>query len=526
MNRLVIRLTGVLAIASVLWCGPWLLLHLNVNELWLSVPFASALGLTMALTSITAINEWRRESPALSPAPEGAEPVVGVLIPTLGEPLWMVARTVESVLGQNWPHEKLVVIVSDDAHSREMEREVERLRANARGAAVLYHRPPSKGSLARRGDAKAGNLNSAYERLLKHDPGVAFIETRDADDEVHDPEFLRQTVGLLMGDASLAFVQSVKTAQVSEGDPFNNLESLFYRGMMLARHHANAVFPCGSGLIWRRKALEDIGLFPTWSLVEDLMSGIEALKRGWKSAYLPIVGARAQHAPEDIPNVYKQRGTWALDTMRIMFWVDLKGLNIRQRLQFTQMAIFYLHSFATLAFVATLSITLFTGRYPFLIDGTDAAIRFWPLIISTEIFLIALNVGHRLEVVWRLREMATGLAPLYAVACLRALFGGPDHRYSYRVTRKVDLHQWYWRETLPQIVMLVLLLGGILYRLGSTTEWTTFDAGLLYLALLQALPMAGFVRKGWFGTHPIARFAQSGSRGTIDDASLPASTAD
>jgi cellulose synthase/poly-beta-1,6-N-acetylglucosamine synthase-like glycosyltransferase len=332
-------------------------------------------------------------------------------------------------------------------------------------------------------------------------------------------------VGMHLRDTRLAYVQTVKTAEVSEGDPFNNLEPLFYRGMMLARNDANAVFPCGSGLVWRREALEDIGLFPTWSLVEDLMSGIEALKRGWHSAYLPIEGARAQHAPEDIPNVYKQRGTWALDTMRIMFWVDLNGLNPRQRLQFAQMAIFYMHSFATLGFVACLSVTLFTGRYPFLIDGTEAAIRFWPLIISTELFLISLNSGHSLEVVWRLREMATGLSWVYAKACLRALFGGPDHRYTYRVTRKVDQHQWYWRETFPQLLMLSALLGGIVYSLSRTASWTALDVGLLYLALLQALPLAGFVRKGWFGTSGLAR-VPAGSRSRLDDASIPASPAD
>jgi len=30
------------------------------------------------------------------------------------------------------------------------------------------------------------------------------------------------------------------------------------------------------------------------------------------------VGVVSQHAPEDIPNVYKQRGTWALDTIRLL----------------------------------------------------------------------------------------------------------------------------------------------------------------------------------------------------------------
>jgi cellulose synthase (UDP-forming) len=512
-----IRLAGILAMASMLWCGPWLLLHLNYEDFWLSVPFAFALSLTMALTAVTCVNEWRRSVPETHPVPAGDEPIVGVLVPTLGEPVPMVLRTVESIFSQAWPANRLVVIVSDDRGLPELEHEVERLQNRYPLGRIVYHRPPKRGSPERRGDAKAGNLNSAYDRLIEIEPNVGFIETRDCDDEVVEPLFLRQVVGLLIHDDALAFVQTRKTARVSEGDPFNNLEPIFYEGMLLARHATNAVFPCGSGLVWRRNALESIGLFPTWSLVEDLMSGIEALRLGWKSAYLPIVGAHAQHAPEDIPNVYKQRGTWALDTMRIMFWLDFRGLGIRQRLQFAQMAIFYLHSFSTILFMLCISVTLFTNIYPFRLEGYEAAIRFWPLVVATELFLISLKGNRPFESVWRLREMAIGLAPIYAGASLRALFGGPDYVYRYRVTRKTDEHHWYWRETFLQTTLVLVLVTGLVYRIANTADWSAFDAGLLYLGLLQVIPMAGFVRKSWFGLDPVRVLL--GRRSTVLDPS-------
>jgi cellulose synthase (UDP-forming) len=522
-----VRLAGLFALASTLWCGPWLLFHLNLELIWLAVPFAAALGLTMTLTIVTFINEWQRSAPESHPVAAGDEPVVGVLIPTLGEPVWMVGKTAESVLQQDWPQDKLVVIISDDAGAAEIANLASRLQAAYPKALVRYHVPPRRGTAARRGDAKAGNLNSAYDLLLSLVPDIGFVETRDADDQVGSPEFLRETVGLLQFDAKLAYVQTIKTAVVSPDDPFNNLEPLFYRGMLMARNDANAVFPCGSGLVWRRVALDDIGGFPIWSLVEDLMSGIEALKRGWKSAYLPIVGAHAQHAPEDIPNVYKQRGTWALDTMRIMFWMNLDGLNLRQRLQFAQMAIFYLHSLATLTFMVCLTVTLVSGHYPFSLSGSEAAIRFWPLVISVEIFLIALNRRQPFESIWRLREMATGLAPLYAGACLRALFGGPDRIYRYRVTRKTDQHQWYWRETAVQTGLLLVLISALVYRVMNTTSWSSFDAGLVYLTLLQTLPLAGFVRKSWFGIDLRARLLGSRSSARqLDEAPMPANPGD
>ena len=69
----------------------------------------------------------------------------------------------------------------------------------------------------------------------------------------------------------------------------------------------------------------------------DLQSGVEALRRGWRGLYLPIVGAVGQVAPEDVPNVYKQRGTWAVDTVRLMFWGDQRGMTLRQRAHFVSM---------------------------------------------------------------------------------------------------------------------------------------------------------------------------------------------
>ena len=170
--------------------------------------------------------------------------------------------------------------------------------------------------------------------------------------------FLRQVVGQLEANERLAFVQTIKEAQVSAGDPFNNREGIFYRGQMLARNASNAVFPCGSGVVWRRTALRDIGDFPTWNLVEDIQSGVEALRRGWQSMYLPIVGAVGQHSPEDLPNVYKQRGTWAIDTVRLIIWRGLRGMNLRQKAQFLELLLFYLSSFTVLVYVPTLCLAL------------------------------------------------------------------------------------------------------------------------------------------------------------------------
>jgi hypothetical protein len=339
-----IRAAGVLVLLTTVLFLPWMLTSLNPAARWLSWPFAGACLFSAAYALLNVFNGWTRAVPVHRLAVRGAEPPVGVIIPTCGESVPMVLRTIASVLDQDWPMRRLTLVVSDDGHDRELAAALDAL-------PVLYHEPADRFSPGRDGAAKAGNLNDALAMLDRTHPEIEYIETRDADDEAGSARFLREVVGQLEADDRLAFVQTIKEAQVSAGDPFNNRESGFYRGQMLARNSANAVFPCGSGVVWRRTALRHIGEFPTWNLVEDLQSGVEALRRGWRGMYLPIVGAVGQHSPEDVPNVYKQRGTWAIDTVRLIVWRGLSGLRLRQRAHFIGMLMDYLNAFTVFVYV-------------------------------------------------------------------------------------------------------------------------------------------------------------------------------
>lgn len=491
-------LTVVVAAALALWL-PFAFTHVNEGALWLAVPFLAANVLLAASLALGLVNNWHRSAPRDRLVVPGTEPPVAVIVPTAGESPAQVRATVGSVLDQDWPAERLLVLISDDAHSDAMQALARGLASTSAPARVHYHRPPPQGTPARRGDAKAGNLNSAVDYLDLVAPEIEYLETRDADDLVGHPQFLRRCVAQIADDDDVAFVQTVKEAHVAPGDPFDNLQLHFFRGSMQARHAANAVFPCGSGLVWRRAALEDIGRFPTWNLVEDLQSGVEALRRGWRGVYVPIVGALGQHAPEDLPNAFKQRGTWALDTVRLLLWGDLKGLTLRQRLHFAELGLFYLQSFATLVFVACPIIGFAAGRYPLDTSYVDYAVHFWPFAVAIELYLIALAAGTRYETLWRARVMWVGLAPVYAKACVLAVAGGPDRKPAYRVTRKHHEHRWHWRQVLPHMVLLALLVVAGGHTLLTDSLLYEVDLGSLYWTAFFALALGCFVRLSWFG---------------------------
>jgi cellulose synthase (UDP-forming) len=492
------RLTGVAVLLAMFWFVPWMAISLNAYHMWMAVPFLIGNLIIAFSVMLMVVNNWERRPPKTQTVAPGREPVVGILIPTAGEPVAMVVRTIRSVLDQDWPRDRLGIVVSDDGGNPQLENAVSRLRARIDGVWIQYHRPSPRSS--RRGEAKAGNLNSAaaFFRQMPRGRRVEFIETRDADDEVGDPRFLRLVIGQLLADDRLAFVQTIKDARVSPGDPFNNREPIFYREIMLAKNAANAVFPCGSGVVWRTDALEDVGYFPTWNLVEDLHSGVEALRRGWRGAYLPIIGAIAQVAPHDIPNVYKQRGTWALDTTRLLLYGDLRGLSLRQYAHFLEMGVYYLQGAATsvLAFVGVA--WLLFDLHPVAAEPLDWAVHFIPYMLATELYFIAFSRPQPYSSWWRMREMTIGLAPVFAMAFIQAAVDGRAQKPTYRVTRKQHEFSWYWRETLPQAAVVALLSGGLLYT-AVVREAEMLSLGGLYYIVLLIIFGTAFVRKAWFG---------------------------
>ena len=496
-----IRAAGLLFAAAAVFYLPWLFASLNGSLPWLIWPFWFANVFTLAHVLLSVVNSWHRSAPTPRPLPVGEEPAVGVIIPTCGEPVPMVLRTIVSVLEQDWPHDRLVVVVSDDGHDPDLE-------AALVGYPVSYYSPPPRSAPGRDGAAKAGNLNAALGFLDERFPELAYVETRDADDELASLAFLRQAVGQLEADDRLAYVQTIKEAQVSPGDPFNNREAIFYRGQMLARNAANAVFPCGSGVVWRRSALRDIGEFPTWNLVEDLQSGVEALCRGWRGLYLPIVGAVPQHSPEDVPNFYKQRGTWALDTVRLVLWRGLRGMTIRQKAHFLELLLFYLSSFTVVIYLPTIAASLL-GYVP--IEATTASFlaHMLPIVIATEIWLLALNHPYNdrrrrqrrlYRDLWRVRTMWAGLAPVFMKASIQAVVKGPNRKPSYRVTRKHDDLRWHWRDTLPQATIVLAVVATLVYALRFRTLPTpVLLLGTVYWGGLNVVLLGNFVTRGWHG---------------------------
>jgi cellulose synthase (UDP-forming) len=183
---------------------------------------------------------------------------------------------------------------------------------------------------------KAGNLNCG----LEHSKGE-FILVLDAD-QVATPTIAEDLLGYFMADKNIAIVSTRQHFDVPRND-FNH-DTIFYQHMQAGKNADNSAISCGSGVFYRRSALKAIGGFQTWNIVEDLYTSYVLHCEGYVSIYInrPYTFGTA---PMDIPMIYKQRGTWALDTMRLFFKKSpffKKKLSFRQKIHYFEMAWFYI----------------------------------------------------------------------------------------------------------------------------------------------------------------------------------------
>ncbi len=510
MKTLSTRIIGLIVLISGYYYLNWLFLHFNFQAQLLSAFFIFSTIFSYITSILLVFNNWSWKIPKKLILPEGGEPQVAILIPTWKEDVKIVKRTIVSVLRQNYPIGKMLIVVSDDGANPEVARMVHNLQNSIRGANLIYNIPPEKGSPERKGEGKSGNLNSALALLVEY-PTIGYIETRDADDLVSDQNFLRYTIAQLEKDVRLAYVQTIKDAITTDGDPFANREKLFYNSLVLSKNAANTVFPCGSGLVWRRIALENIGGFPDWNLVEDFQSGAEALRRGWKSMYLPIIGALGQISPEDIPNLIKQRTTWAADSFRFMLWGNKKGLNLVQKAHFIESGLFYLMAgmFSLQAIIPI--IVLLTNMEPVFGNPLEYFIHIAPYIFSVFLFVLCLERDQDVKIrqIIRSFQVAFGLGPTYLITFIKTLIAGPNSKPRYVVTKKYTSAGFYIFRVLPQLFICATLIFAIYTNIVTNIhnplaiEWTTILWSLLYLSVFSHI-----VRLSWFSSKADKKFEQ------------------
>lgn len=298
--------------ARYLWwrAGQWGQVGPAAKAFWV-VEACSVLALVLTGAVVAARGRASRPPP---PVPTGAL-TLDVLIPVAGEPVDLVRATALAATGITYPC--TVTICVDGTGTVDIDG-MEQL-ASELCVACTTRRLGQPG--------KAGNLNHA----LRHTHGDVVLVI-DADHAV-EPGAGEALMGWF-NDPVVGFVTTTQRFHGGRRDPLNPEEPLFYRAIQPGRDAWGLAFSTGNAVAYRRRALEEVGGFSEWSLVEDLHTSLRLHAAGWSSVYHPVPLSTGL-SPATSAEFARQRLRWATDSLRILFYdcpLLHRGLDLRARL--------------------------------------------------------------------------------------------------------------------------------------------------------------------------------------------------
>lgn len=480
LNRAVFAANILAGLAFLVWA----ILHLNYSVWYVTLPYLLAEVITFGSMLLLGhmLMERREHSPRGLPL-EAHTPPVDIIVTCCGEPAEIVRNTFRAVARLDYPD--FNVTVADDGADPE-------IAAMCRELGFKYLSRPV------RANRKAGNLN----HTLMHTEHP-FVLTLDADQRPN-----RTILKRLMGYfhvPNIAFVTTYQRFELPEGDPWANSDKVFYGAMQTARNGVNAAISCGSGVIYRRTALESIGGFSTWNLVEDLTSSMLMHAKRWRSVYHHYP-ATIGTAPSEVCSHVKQRWQWAVDSSRLLFWRNpffTKGLTFDQRVSYVGLGYYYIMvGIAYPIFFLMPVFGLFTGKFIF--DAATMTFVLWrlPYIITFYIFnQITTQRRHSVRA-W---FMQAGLFAVFFNALVTALFAR-NHVPRYSVTSKVqeqpDLAQRA-AHVIPHLLLIGLNIAAAIYGYGHVRF---VDEGLYWINVVWAgwvvYALLPFTSLALFGSAP------------------------
>jgi cellulose synthase (UDP-forming) len=248
--------------------------------------------------------------------PERA-PSIDVWLPIAGETLDVLENTWSHVSRLDWDG-VLRFHVGDDGESEEAEELAGRF-------GFSYSRRPNPGWMK-----KAGNLRHLYL-----ESSAEFAVIFDAD-FCPRPDFLQELMPYF-DDERIGIVQSPQFFRVRPRQNWlergaGAVQELFYRAIQVSRQRHDGAVCVGTNAIYRRRALDDNGGTTLIGHSEDVHTGFDLFRRGWRLRYVPVNLATGL-CPDRLHSFMRQQYRWCMGSMSLLgsrkFWATRMPLATR-----------------------------------------------------------------------------------------------------------------------------------------------------------------------------------------------------
>ena len=259
---------------------------------------------------------------------------VDVFVPVYKEPVEIVDLTVAAAAGLRGAEVRVWVL--DDGNDDAM-RDLA-----ARHGVGYIRRDEHTG-------AKAGNINNALTRDGRAVHRGVRLRPRGRSGVPR----VRRSAGWTI--PKVAFVQ---TPQYYANGDQNRIaaaswsqQALFFGAIARGKDGLDAVFCCGTNVLFRREAFESVGGFPTNSLTEDYELSIWLHELGWKSVYVPEVLSRGL-GPEDMAAYVSQQQRWARGCLSGLPRALRAKLPFKLKAQYVLSASYFLSGWTVLIYMS------------------------------------------------------------------------------------------------------------------------------------------------------------------------------
>lgn len=379
-------------------------------------------------------------------------PSVAVLIPSRHEPKDMLWNTINAIKMMDYPN--FDVYLLDDSCDEKHKREADELAKEM--DIQVFRREIRHG-------AKAGIINDCV-KALRHDYVCVF----DAD-QSPIRIFLSQLIPLLENEERLAFVQTPQfysnLSQNRISLAANMQQAVFYEYVCEGKSHRDSMICCGTNVVFRRQALEDIGGLDESSVTEDFASSAKFHSMGWHTYYHNHVYTFGK-GPEDLRSYFKQQNRWALGNVGVLrrlflqLFTNPTALNHHQWFEYFITGSYYLIGWAYLFLMGCPILFIFANIPSFFMDPYIYALTYLPFLILSWVIFYA-SMGHRnykISEVFRAQLLGFIALPIYARAALSGIF---NIKSTFDVTAKNGSASLpYWKLT-PQIFLWSIHLAAL-----------------------------------------------------------------
>ena len=333
--------------------------------------FAELYGVAIFfLTIIVNVMPLKRVLPPL-PADQARWPTVDVLIPTYDEDAALLETTLLAAQNMRYAEGRCRIYLLDDGGTDQKCNDPDPIKATAARLrreelqALCARIGVHYRTRARNEHAKAGNLNAA----LQHIDGELVV-VLDAD-HVPTVDFLERIVGAFLADERLSLVQTPHffvnadpvehNLRIFQKMPPEN--ELFFGAIQPALDFWEAPLFCGSAVMIRRAALDEVGGFVGQTITEDVETAAELYARGWRGAYYgrPLISGRQ---PETYSGLITQRVRWAQGMLQLILLNNpllRPGMKPWQKLCYLNSAAYWAFPFARVVFLLIPSAWLVFG---------------------------------------------------------------------------------------------------------------------------------------------------------------------